>query len=571
MIPKSLFSLLVIAALFLGVANPAAVFAEEGKNAASAPTKEAPAKTAALDETLNKIELQKATIKSQEKRRDENTGRARDILEGRLDKANLELLAQGIKYASAVVEQQDEGADLARHREQAMTILDEQYRIANSIIKSIRSRIKRPELDLPAIQLSAAYIDLIDAQDSVNQAYELLAKNIDLQGKFKVDTVQKGTALKESIEDLAVSRSILLEIELDNVGALRENTSLVPDDKEIKTKLTISTKHLKQLADNFMPLLALMDNLTIDTASYRQQILNATGTISADSAQVGLITGLLVGWGKTTWNFLIEDGPDLLLKVLLFLLIVFVAHKLGNIFKKIVEKAIQSSQLQLSELLRRMVLSIVRNIILIIGLLIALSQVGISLGPLLAGFGIIGFVVGFALQDSLSNFASGLMILMYRPYDVGDLIESGGISGRVSHMSIVNTTILTLDNQTIVVPNSKIWGDVIKNVTAQTQRRVDMVFGISYSDDVAKAERVLEQIVTSHAKVLPEPKPLIKLHELGESSVNFIVKPWVNKDDYWEVYWDITRAVKMKFDEEGLSIPFPQRDVHLYPQVKTES
>ena len=568
---QSIFILLVIAALFVGVVNPHATLAEEGKNAASAPANEAPAKTAALDETLSRIEGQKAAIQALIQRRGEDTGRAREILERRIDRANLELLAQGVKYATAVAEQQDKGVDMASHPAQAITILEEQYRIANSVIKSIRARVKRPDLEFPATQLSIAYIDLVDAQGSVNQAYDSLAKNIDLLKKFKVDARQKETALKESLEDLAVSRSILLEIVMNDVGVLRDNTSLAADDKELKTKLSISTKHLKQLAENFQPLLTLMDNLTIDTASYRQQILNATGTISADSAQVGLITGLLVGWGKSTWNFLIEDGPDLLLKVLLFLLIVFVAHKLGNIFKKIVEKGLQSSQLQLSELLRRMVLSIVRNIILIIGLLIALSQVGISLGPLLAGFGIIGFVIGFALQDSLSNFASGLMILIYRPYDVGDLIESGGISGRVSHMSIVNTTILTLDNQTIVVPNSKIWGDVIKNVTAQTQRRVDMVFGISYSDDVAKAERVLEQIVTSHAKVLPDPKPLIKLHELGDSSVNFIVRPWVNRDDYWEVYWDITRAVKMKFDEEGLSIPFPQRDVHLYQQVKTDS
>jgi len=368
-----------------------------------------------------------------------------------------------------------------------------------------------------------------------------------------------------------VARSILLEIETQQNKILGARMKVAPDDTELKSKFAVVNKSLKQLAGNFSTLLDLMDGLTMDTNFYREQILNATGTISADTAEIGVVKDLLVGWGESLWTLLIEDGPDLLFKALLLALIILLALKLGNLLKKLVEKGIESSQLQVSELLRRMIVSMVRNLVVILGVLIALSQMGISLGPLLAGFGIIGFVIGFALQDSLSNFASGLMILIYRPYDVGDLIESGGISGRVSHMSIVNTTILTLDNQTIVVPNSKIWGDVIKNVTAQTQRRVDMVFGISYSDDVAKAERVLEQIVTSHAKVLPDPKPLIKLHELGDSSVNFIVKPWVNRDDYWEVYWDITRAVKMKFDEEGLSIPFPQRDVHLYQQVKTDS
>ncbi len=131
-------------------------------------------------------------------------------------------------------------------------------------------------------------------------------------------------------------------------------------------------------------------------------------------------------------------------------------------------------------------------------------------------------------------------------------------------MSLVNTTVLTIDNQTLVLPNSKIWGDVIKNVTAQSQRRVDMVFGIGYSDDVEKAGEVLEEIVRSHSKVLDEPAPVVRLHTLNESSVDFIVRPWARTDDYWDVYWDITRAVKIRFDKEGISIPFPQRDIHVY-------
>ncbi len=211
-----------------------------------------------------------------------------------------------------------------------------------------------------------------------------------------------------------------------------------------------------------------------------------------------------------------------------------------------------------------MVISIVRNTVIIIGILIALSQVGINLGPLLAGLGVVGFVIGFALQDTLSNFAAGMLILIYRPFDVKDLVEAGGVSGTVSDMSLVNTTILTLDNQTIVVPNNKIWGDVIKNVTAQTVRRIDLVFGISYSDDIEKTERILQEIVDSQAAVLDQPETMIRMHELADSSVNFIVRPWVNTDDYWETYWAIIRAVKLRFDEEGISIPFPQSDVHLY-------
>jgi small conductance mechanosensitive channel len=130
-------------------------------------------------------------------------------------------------------------------------------------------------------------------------------------------------------------------------------------------------------------------------------------------------------------------------------------------------------------------------------------------------------------------------------------------------MSLVSTTILTFDNQTLVVPNNKIWGDVIRNVTAQKVRRVDLVFGIGYEADIPHAEQVLHAIVKEHPKVLEEPEPTIKLHNLGDSSVDFIVRPWAKTEDYWDVYWDVTREVKMRFDREGISIPFPQRDVHL--------
>ena len=161
------------------------------------------------------------------------------------------------------------------------------------------------------------------------------------------------------------------------------------------------------------------------------------------------------------------------------------------------------------------------------------------------------------------------MILVYRPYDVDDFVEVTGASGLVKKMTLVSTTITTFDNQTLVVPNSKIWGDVIKNVTAQRLRRVDMEFGVGYSDDIALVEQVLNDIVSSHEKVLGKPEPIIKLNTLADSSVNFVVRPWVRTEDYWSVYWDVTREVKLRFDREGISIPFPQRDFHLYTEVNT--
>ena len=370
--------------------------------------------------------------------------------------------------------------------------------------------------------------------------------------------------LKEDLAERAANGSILLEMTIADVSALKASTAVIPDDAELNAKLTAAVNHVSLIANGVATVLDMMDSLEMNTDDYRQQLLSVTGQITTDSFQVDVLSSLLAGWGETLWASLVESGPGLFFQLILFLIIVFAFYKLANLAQRLTETALQKPGVELSQLLQRMVLLIVRNTILVIGVLIALSQVGISLGPLLAGLGVIGFIVGFALQDTLSNFAAGLLILMYRPFDVDDYIEAAGESGLVSHMSLVNTTILTFDNQTIIVPNGKIWGDVIKNVTAQSIRRVDLVFGISYTDDILKTEKVLEEIVNSHESVLKDPETNIRLHELGDSSVNFIVRPWVKTEDYWETYWAITRAVKMRFDEEGISIPFPQRDVHLY-------
>jgi small conductance mechanosensitive channel len=155
------------------------------------------------------------------------------------------------------------------------------------------------------------------------------------------------------------------------------------------------------------------------------------------------------------------------------------------------------------------------------------------------------------------------MIMFYKPFDIDDFVETPSLSGTVKSMTLVTTNMLTPDNKLLVVPNNELWGKVITNVTGSAERRVDLVFGIGYGDDIALAERVLSEVVAAHPLVLKEPEPVIRVAELGESSVNLICRPWVKTADYWPVYWELTRAVKERFDAEGISIPFPQRDVHL--------
>jgi small conductance mechanosensitive channel len=198
---------------------------------------------------------------------------------------------------------------------------------------------------------------------------------------------------------------------------------------------------------------------------------------------------------------------------------------------------------------------------MLVGLGVILTQLGVQLAPFLAGLGIAGFAVGFALQNTLANLAAGALIIGTRPYDLGDEIESAGVFGTVKRMSLVSTTILTPDNQTLIVPNSAIWSGVIRNRTAEPLRRVDLAFGVGYGEDVDRVQLVLGEVVTAEEKVLTEPAPIIRLNQLGESTVQFIVRVWTRKERYWEVYWDLTRAVKLRFDQEGIAFPYPQREV----------
>nr|WP_077662100.1 MULTISPECIES: mechanosensitive ion channel domain-containing protein [Salinivibrio] len=321
-------------------------------------------------------------------------------------------------------------------------------------------------------------------------------------------------------------------------------------------RLTIATDGLKRTYQ-------LADQLGIETSEYKRQLFGVTGNITQDILDVDVAYSILSHWSENALNWAEDNAPQLVFQLIIFVLILLVAKLLARLTRSVVKSTVANKNFKFSQLMQDFFVSMSGKAVWVIGILIGLSQIGVNLTPVLTGFGIAGVIIGFALQDTLSNFAAGMMLLIYRPFDVGDFVYAGGVDGKVGNMSLVNTTIRTFDNQIIIVPNSKIWGDVIKNVTRERIRRVDMVFGIGYKDDLLKAEAVLTEIVQSHPAVLRTPEPMIKVHVLNTSSVDFIVRPWVKTDDYWDVYWDVTKTVKLRFDEEGISIPFPQQDVHL--------
>ena len=193
----------------------------------------------------------------------------------------------------------------------------------------------------------------------------------------------------------------------------------------------------------------------------------------------------------------------------------------------------------------------------------AIGQLGIQTASLIGIFAAAGLAVGLALQGSLSNFAAGVLIVLFRPYRVGDFVEAAGIAGSVEQVQILTTVLKTPDNKQIIVPNSQIMDSVITNYSVNDTRRVDMTIGVSYDDDLDKVRATIEEIVAADERILDEPACQIAVHELADSSVNFIVRPWVKTADYWSVYFDLTETVKKRFDELGISFPFPQQTVHL--------
>lgn len=378
------------------------------------------------------------------------------------------------------------------------------------------------------------------------------------------DELQRSTeALLYQYAEKISGRIDLLSVTLRQMktrsAADSANTSLISAANEIRMDQGIEIVRLQTL-------LKLMSRLDMDTVVYRSVLLRQSSGVSLGLFDTEAVVAMLGDGWETSKETVVENAPNILFKLLVFVLIILAFRALSRLVKRFIKSVLDKPSANFSALLKNILVSVSGAVIMVIGIFVALSQIGISLGPALAGLGVAGFIIGFALQDTLGNFAAGGMILFYRPYDVNDFVEVSGASGLVKKMNLVSTTITTFDNQTLVIPNSKIWGDVIKNVTAQSTRRVDLEFGISYTDDIEKTERVLREIVESHEKVLAEPEPNIRLHKLGDSSVNFVVRPWTATADYWEVYWYITREVKLRFDREGISIPFPQRDVHIHQQ-----
>ncbi len=249
------------------------------------------------------------------------------------------------------------------------------------------------------------------------------------------------------------------------------------------------------------------------------------------------------------------------LRIVMALLVFFIGRAVAKMIVKGVDRLTQD---RVDDSLRKFLRSVLHGLLLAVVVIASLERLGVQTTAAVAILGAAGLALGLSLQGTLGNFASGVMIIMFRPYKIGDVICAGGYTGKVEGVEVFNTVLLTPDNRKIIIPNGQIAGGSVENYSAMSTRRVDLVFGIGYDDDMKKAKQLLESLVAADERILKDPSTVIAVGELADSSVNFVVRPWVASADYWDVKWDLTEAVKLRFDEEGISIPYPQQDVHMH-------
>ena len=265
-------------------------------------------------------------------------------------------------------------------------------------------------------------------------------------------------------------------------------------------------------------------------------------------------------WMQTAQAMLAEFGFKIVAAILIFVI--------GRWIAKMVQNGLERGMLKahVDPVLVTFTVNMTFAALMVFVVLAALGQLGVQTTSFIAVLGAAGLAVGLALQGSLSNFASGVMIIIFRPFKIGDYVEGGGVSGGVKAIHIFTTTLTTPDNKRVIVPNSKMMGDNITNYSAEGTLRVDLTASISYGDSIDKAKAVLLDLLAKDHRVLKDPAPFVGVSAMAESSVDFAVRPWVKVEDYWDVFFALNEAIKKRFDAEGLSIPFPQRDVHIYSE-----
>jgi small conductance mechanosensitive channel len=526
---------------------------------------DAPPEAPKVELLLEDIDRLRSEYRVLEKEQTKHEGQEQTLIVLQLRKTVFELMRTVDELVADVIRQKEEGVKRPSGLNRTRKLLLEMDRtiplyIDGLEVEAAESRTALSEA--PAESREDLVIQLRGIEEVLDDAYPFFFEHLEHRESLGL---RAGSGRKQ-LKRQASARASMLAGHVELLSARRREARKVanasPDDSALQAAVRAADEVLDHAATSLWAISDVMDDLGLETAEHRQVLIKATGEITGDVLDVDVLIGLFDEATAAASDWLDRRGPPLLARAALFIAILALFWMLGGVVRRLVSRLADRAE-HVSELSRSILVGVASRTVIVLGFFIALSQVGVNVTALLAGLGIAGFIVGFSLQNTLANFASGAMILLYRPFDVGDVIEAAGVYGKVDGMSLVTTTILTFDNQTLVVPNSKIWGDVIRNVTAKDTRRVDLEFGFSHTLDVTRAEEVLASILSEHAKVLEDPEPLVKVHKLTDFTTRIVVRPWVKREDYWEVYWDLTREAKLRLDREGIPLGLAPHAVQL--------
>jgi small conductance mechanosensitive channel len=426
--------------------------------------------------------------------------------------------------------------------------------------------------DLRSMRSSTPPEDLDDLEDRIDDARGGLDRVLAGEAKILTMADSVGLATEEQWRSLdrilqeraetmigriqiAVSERDKLESKVRTAERARAPESEIGTDR---VRLQYATRRVAGIAQSLESTIDLLGKRGFDTAEYRKFVIQTTGEVTEDVLDPRVLIGLVRDFIKDAWQWIKDNAPTFGVRVLIVLAFVVsfrLGFRLGWWLLRLLGLA------RLTRLMADLVSRLLNPIGTIVGLFAGLWFLGVNPTTLLAGVGVLGVIIGLALQDSLSNLAAGLFILFTRPYDVDDIIESGGVQGTVRAMGLANTTIRTFDGRRLLIPNRKIWGEVIENRSAESLRRVDITVRVAYTEDLDRAIAIVRDLLAANERVLKRPEPEIFVSDLADSWIEIAVRPWVPNKDWWPLLTELPRLVRLRFAEEGIEIPYPRRDI----------
>ncbi len=525
-----------------------------------------------IAEISEEVSREVASLRVFESYPDPQSDERRKTLEVRRDEKTIAVLESILDLAERVLampadapERQKLNQLMVQRGELIEQTLVERY---TSLTKRLNASLARQrELSGPPLLLEESLAALLDEQRL--QYLELSTEQVLLLEALELDSVSLREKVLLSLSYFGEEMMGLIHLHQHGLKMLAQRQVADGTDTDLIVAAQFEAERLKFSAARLRGVVEQLQRLDGDTLEMRRTLIEVRGSLALSLVDTAMINVLYAEITEKFEAWLASSGAATLISALLFVLILIASRWLAGVARRVTERALRHSDQSISQLLKETMISMAGTIVFLLGLLVALSQIGVSVAPMIAGLGVVGFIVGFALQDTLANFASGAMILAYRPFDTGDFISAADVEGEVRKMNLVNTTIVTIENKVLIIPNSKIWGGVILNFTGQNLRRTDIIYSVSFEDDLDKVQGILEELVASDERFLQTPEPVIRVKRLGDYSIDFLVRAYVKTGEFWESVWALNKAVKQRFDAEGITIPFPQRDVHMVPTDAT--